>query len=79
MTVAPIADALPEQHIQADAVAAHLDMSRKWVFNATRRLDDPLPHRAFGRSIRFLLSEVDEWAARQKRGRGMTTFRATFS
>jgi hypothetical protein len=67
MTLAPTSASLREQGVQVDAVADHLDMSPKWVRNATRRLDDPLPHRTFGRRIRFLLSEVDAWAARQRR------------
>jgi predicted DNA-binding transcriptional regulator AlpA len=57
-----------ERYVQVDAVAEHLGMSRKWVLNRTRRLDDPLPCKNFGRSVRFLLSEVDAWALRQKRG-----------
>jgi predicted DNA-binding transcriptional regulator AlpA len=54
-----------EPYVEGGTVAAHLGMSRKWVMNHARRLDDPLPCRRFGRSVRFLMSEVDEWAARQ--------------
>jgi predicted DNA-binding transcriptional regulator AlpA len=71
MTVTPMADAAPEQprekYVRDYDVAEHLGMSPKWVRNRTKRLDDPMPHRSFGRSLRFLLSEVEEWAARQRR------------
>jgi predicted DNA-binding transcriptional regulator AlpA len=66
VTISPAADTW-ERYVRVDAVAEHLGMSPKWVFNRARRLDDPLPCKNFGRSVRFLLSEVDEWAARQKR------------
>jgi excisionase family DNA binding protein len=54
-----------ERYVRVDDVADYLGMSTRWVLNRTRRVDDPLPHRKFGRSVRFLLDEVDEWAKRQ--------------
>jgi excisionase family DNA binding protein len=49
----------PEQWVNVPTVARHLGVSRSWVNKAV--LDEAIPVRRVGRSLRFRLSEIDAW------------------
>lgn len=53
--------------VTADAVAAHLGLSRVRVYELVKA--DGLPHKRVGeRSMRFQLDAVDAWVARTRNG-----------
>jgi len=60
---------MPDNLIRASAVAAYLGVSRQSVFRWAKQ--DKLPCYRLGEStIRFLLSEVEEWVDSCARGSG---------
>jgi excisionase family DNA binding protein len=51
--------------LDADAVAATLNLRRSAVFELARRLRDPLPSVRVGRARRFETAAVESWLERQ--------------
>jgi excisionase family DNA binding protein len=47
-----------ERRLTTAELAAHLAMSERWI---RYRLEEGMPHRRYGRTLRFLASEVDAW------------------
>jgi hypothetical protein len=52
--------------VTSEGVADHLGLPQSWVEAKTRQ--NLIPHRRFGRWIRYDLSEVRAWADKQHRG-----------
>jgi excisionase family DNA binding protein len=48
----------PERWVTKRELAAHLGMSERWI---ELRVRDGMPSVRFGRSRRFLISEVEAW------------------
>ncbi len=51
-----------ERRLTLAELAAHLSMSERWI---QYRLKEGLPHLRYGRSLRFIASDVDAWLARR--------------
>ena len=49
----------PEPWVNVPTVAIHLGVSQSWVSKAV--VEESIPVRRVGRSLRFRLSEIDEW------------------
>jgi|ERR1041385_2982322 excisionase family DNA binding protein len=47
--------------LDVDALAAALDASKAWVYERSRRKDNPIPFYRVGRALRFDLTEVKAW------------------
>lgn len=47
-----------ERRLTTAELADHLAMSERWI---RYRLDEGMPHRRYGRTLRFIVSEVDAW------------------
>lgn len=53
---------MPGRIMTLEQVAEKLGMSASWVYNHTRtRVENPLPFRKFGKYLRFLEPEINEW------------------
>ncbi len=51
----------PESFVSKGALAAHLGMSERWV---ELRMKEGLPVHRFRRTVRFRISEVEQWLER---------------
>lgn len=51
-------DPAPERLLTTAELAAHLAMSERWI---RYRLEEGMPHKRYGRSLRFKASDVDAW------------------
>jgi excisionase family DNA binding protein len=47
--------------LDVDGLAAALDASKAWIYERTRRKDNPIPFYRVGRAVRFDLTEVKAW------------------
>src|ERR1043165_8023605 len=47
--------------LDVDGLAAALDASKAWVYERSRRKDNPIPFYRVGRAVRFDLTEVKAW------------------
>ena len=52
--------------VNAEWVAARLDVPVSWVYRAARR--EEIPHIPVGRYVRFRPDQIEEWLAAQTRG-----------
>jgi predicted DNA-binding transcriptional regulator AlpA len=53
-------------YVDTRAIARRLGVSASYL-NKSRLNGDGPPFRKFGRSVRYLISEVDEWAEKRRR------------
>ncbi len=47
-----------ERRLTTAELAEHLAMSERWI---RYRLEEGMPHKRYGRTLRFVASEVDAW------------------
>lgn len=63
MMATGVRSAKRELYLTPFEVSALIKKSVSWV--QKRAADGTLPHRRFGRDLRFIRSEIDAWAAKQ--------------
>jgi excisionase family DNA binding protein len=56
----------PEPHVRAETVAEFLGIAPQTVYRLANR--NEIPHRRYGRAIRFDLDEVVRWDRQRRRG-----------
>lgn len=55
-----------EDVLTADEVAKWLKVGKSWVFDHTTRYEPIIPHRRFGKKVRFIRGEVRKFLADNK-------------
>lgn len=53
-----------ENFVNVEAVASFLNQDKKLIYKWAQQ--DEIPHYKFGRTVRFLMSEVKKWAKERK-------------